>query len=76
LFKGKPILTNNNPFLVHESYIINLLQKHNIIDKNIRPTWRVKYLKTFIKRSKLNMKLGIEEKLDKYDKWLKIYYSN
>ena len=62
---------NDNPFLVKERYIINLLQKYELIDNNINPTWRVKYLTEFMKRFKLNEEVSLEVKLDKFDKWLK-----
>ncbi len=69
LFETEP-LEKTNPFLKNERYFINLLQQYKIIDKNINPTWRTKYLKEFMKSSSFEKKANIEEKLKQYDKWL------
>lgn len=67
---GKNLKRDNNPFLATERYVINLLQKHRILDKSIHPTWRANFLKEFIKCSNLNEKVSLEEKLERYDIWL------
>ena len=63
-------MESTNPSLANQKYIIDLLQKYEIIDENITPTWRAKYLKQFIKSSSFLKKANIEEKLKQYDKWL------
>lgn len=69
LLKTESIRTTN-PFVVNERNIINLLQQHKIIDRNMNPTWRAKYIKRFIERSSFGEKAHIEVKLRQFDNWL------
>jgi hypothetical protein len=66
----KESVRTTNPFLVNEIKIINLLQQYRIIDKNMNPTWRVKYIKQFAESSSFVEKAHIEVKLRQFDNWL------
>ena len=71
LFKKEQSVRNVNSLISSERYIIYLLQKYKILDENIHPTWRVKYLKQFSKSSSFDKQATIEVKLEKYNEWLK-----
>ena len=69
-------MESTTPSLANQKYIIDLLQKYEIIDENITPTWRAKYLTKFMSNTSLNNKVSIEVKLQKFNQWIRSFHSN
>ncbi len=68
-------MESTDPSLANQKYIIDLLQKYELIDENITPTWRAKYLTKFFTSTSLDNKISIEVKLEKFNRWMRSFYS-